>query len=94
VETFADTMRKGGGFEARRSDQSVRWLWQEVSEELLARFRADPWVAERKGAAEGAVAAGRMMPTMAAETLLKGFLDRTRQNCINGNRDEGSGLYG
>lgn len=94
VEAFAETMKKVGDFEAKRSDQSLRWLWQEVSEELLARFRADPWVAERKGAAEQAVAAGRMMPAMAAETLLKGFLDRTRQNCINGVREAESGLFG
>ncbi len=93
VETFAETMRKVGDFEAKRGDQSLRWLWQEVSEELLSRFRADPWVAERKGAAEQAVAAGRMMPAMAAENLLKGFLDRTRQNCINGGRDAESGLF-
>jgi hypothetical protein len=29
-----------------------------------------------------------MMPSLAAEDLLKGFLDRTRQTCINVGRDE------
>ncbi len=94
VQIFADTMKKAGAFAARRGDQSLRWLWQEVSEELLARFRADPYVTERRGALEQAVAAGRMTPAMAAEDLLKGFLDRTRQNCINGEREAESELFG
>jgi LAO/AO transport system kinase len=93
VEAFADTMKKAGSFEAKRSDQALRWLWQEVSEELLARFRADPYVTERRAALEQAVAAGRMMPASAAENLLKGFLDRSAQNCINGGRDAESGLF-
>ncbi|HMA52328.1 MAG TPA: methylmalonyl Co-A mutase-associated GTPase MeaB, partial [Magnetospirillaceae bacterium] len=94
VRIFADTMKKVGAFEAKRSDQSLRWLWQEVSEELLTRFRADPYVTERSAALEQAVQAGRMTPAMAAENLLKGFLDRTRQNCINGEREAGSELFG
>jgi LAO/AO transport system kinase len=93
VEAFAEAMKKTGEFEARRSDQALRWLWQEVSEELLGRFRADPWVAERRGALEQAVAAGRMMPASAAENLLKGFLDRSRQNCINGEQEAESELF-
>jgi len=93
VESFADVMKKAGRFDARRSDQALRWLWQEVSEELLAKFRADPYVSEHRGALERAVAAGRMMPASAAEHLLKGFLDRTRLNCINGDREVESGLF-
>ena len=94
VTAFAEAMKKTGEFEAKRSDQALHWLWQEVSEELLARFRADPWVAERKSAAELAVATGRVMPAVAAENLLKGFLDRTRQNCINGEQEAESELFG
>jgi len=87
VAGFTGVMKTSGAFEARRSDQALRWLWQEVSEDLLTRFRADPWVAGRWPDLEAAVASGRMMPATAAENLLKGFLDRTRQNCINGGRD-------
>ena len=87
VEAYAATMKKNGAFEARRSEQALHWLWQEVSEDLLTRFRADPWVAERQGALEAAVASGKMMPSLAAEDLLKGFLDRTQQTCINVGRD-------
>jgi LAO/AO transport system kinase len=86
VERFAAIMKQAGEFEAKRSGQALRWLWQEVSDELLARFRADPYVAGQRGALEQAVAAGRLMPIKAAESLLKGFLDRTRQTCLNGER--------
>lgn len=94
VEAFVAAMGETGDFTAKRSEQALRWLWQEVSEELLSRFRADPWVAERRDALERAVATGAMMPATAAESLLKGFLDRTRQNCINGGREAESELFG
>ena len=87
VAAFAGAMRKAGRFEARRSGQSLRWLWQEVSEELLVRFRADGWVAEQRAGLERAVARGEMMPAAAAAELLKGFLDRTRRNCVNIRQD-------
>ena len=94
VTAFTGAMKQNGAFETKRSDQALRWLWQEVSEELLTRFRADPWVAERRPALEAAVASGRMMPATASENLLKGFLDRTRQNCINGDRNGEGELFG
>ncbi len=94
VKLFAETMKREGAFETKRSAQSLGWLWQEISEELLTRFRAEPYVTERRGALEQAVEAGRMTPAMAAENLLKGFLDRTRQNCINVERDAESELFG
>lgn len=87
VEAYVAAMKKNGAFEARRSEQALRWLWQEVSEDLLTRFRADPWVAEKREALEALVASGKMMPSLAAESLLKGFLDRTQQTCINVERD-------
>lgn len=87
VGSYIGAMKHNGAFEDRRSQQALRWLWQEVSEDLLARFRADPWVAERRDALEAEVASGKVMPALAAERLLKGFLDRTRQNCINVGRD-------
>lgn len=92
VSAFAEVMRKTGRFEAKRGDQALRWLWQEVSDELLARFRADPWVAGKRADLEEAVTRGEIMPASAAAELLKGFLDRTRQNCVNVRRDAESEL--
>jgi LAO/AO transport system kinase len=94
VEAFVAAMKGSGDFAAKRGDQALRWLWQEVSDELLSRFRADPWVAERRDALERAVATGIMMPAAAADNLLKGFLDRTRQTCVNGGRESESELFG
>ena len=87
VDAYAQATRNSGRFEAKRSDQALRWLWQEVSEELLTRFRADSWVAEKRADLERAVGRGDMMPASAATELLKGFLDRTSQNCVNIQRD-------
>lgn len=87
VKAYVAAMKINHSFDRRRGEQALRWLWQEVSDDLLTRFRADPWVAERRGALEEAVASGSMMPSRAAEDLLKGFLDRTRQTCINVERD-------
>ena len=94
VESFVEQMRQGSRFEAKRSEQALHWLWQEVSAELLARFRADAYVVEQRGALEQEVAAGRLMPAVAAESLLKGFLDRTRQNCINVDQAAESEFFG
>ena len=94
VEAYVGVLKKNGAFEARRSDQALRWLWQEVSEDLLARFHADPWVAEQRRGLEAAVTSGSVTPAMAADSLLKGFLDRTRQNCINVGRDGEGELNG
>ena len=92
VSAFAEAMKRTGRFDAKRGDQSLRWLWQEVSDELLTRFRADPWVVEQRADLEAAVARGGMMPATAATELLKGFLDRTGQNCVNIQRDAESEL--
>ena len=87
VAAFTEAMKKAGRFDTKRGDQALRWLWQEVSDELLTRFRADPWVAEKRIDLEEAVARGEIMPARAATELLKGFLDRAQQNCVNVRRD-------
>jgi LAO/AO transport system kinase len=75
---FCALMQRNGTFEQRRSAQALRWMWHEVSEELLERLRDDPQVIAARDAIERAVVAGRMLPAAAAASLLKGFLDRTR----------------
>jgi LAO/AO transport system kinase len=94
VEDYIAVLKRDGSFGAKRSRQALGWLWQEVSEDLLARFHADGWVAEQRAGLEAAVASGKMTPAMAAENLLKGFLDRTQQNCVNVARDEEGELLG
>ena len=65
---------EAGGLDARRSLQAKRWLWSEVEEHLLSRFRADPAVAGLIADLEGEVAQNRITPSGAAEQLLATFV--------------------
>ena len=94
IGDYVGARKSNGSFDAKRSQQALRWLWQEVSEDLLTRFHADAWVAGQRDALEAAVALGTITPAKAAESLLKGFLDRTQQNCVNVARDGIGEFYG
>jgi len=58
---------------ARRAAQARQWLWQEMSESLLAAFKEHPEVRRRLDALEAEVRAGRVPPTVAAQQLLQLF---------------------
>lgn len=62
-----------GAIAARRAGQAKAWMWSEVSEGLMAAFRAHPGVAGQIEALEAEVAAGTITPTTAAERLLASF---------------------
>jgi GTPase len=70
VERLEAHLREGGALDRLRSDQAVAWMWDEVREQLLDAFRADPEVAARWGDVEAAVRAGRRSPTTGARNLL------------------------
>lgn len=76
IGQFCRQQQENGGWQARRSQQALGWLWQEVSEELLDRLKRDPKTSAARGQVEAEVSAGRMRPGAAAALLLKGFLDR------------------
>lgn len=78
AQEFCARRRRSGAFAARRAEQALGWLWQEVADELLDRLRRDPDLAAARVELEEAVAAGRLLPGAAADRLLKGFLDRQR----------------
>ncbi len=61
------------GLAERRAAQAKAWLWSEIDDTLLARFRNHPAVAEALPAAERAVMAGEITPGLAAERLLQAF---------------------
>jgi LAO/AO transport system kinase len=63
-----------GAWTRRRAEQALRWMWQDVSDELLARLRRHPGVARERARLEVEVAAGRLLPATAAAALLKDFL--------------------
>lgn len=76
VERYRSALSATGEIARRRATQARAWLWTELSESLLAALKAHPGVAERLPVLEEAVAAGRITPSAAAETLLQVYLGR------------------
>jgi len=67
-------MWAAGDLAIRRAGQARAWMWSEVSETVLATFRAHPDVARLLPDLEAAVMAGRITPAAAARRLLQAFL--------------------
>ena len=62
-------MTASGELAARRREQQVKWMWSMLEERLTARLRSDPSVRGKVKAAEIAVAAGKLAPTLAVEEI-------------------------
>lgn len=73
VTRFIATVEASGELVDARAHQATAWLWSEISDTLIDRFRADPVVAEQLHEAEAAVASGLRTPTRAARQLLDLF---------------------
>jgi LAO/AO transport system kinase len=58
-----------GEFQANRADQARAWLRSEVAENLLGLLDADPALAARLRELDAAVAAGQVLPRVAADEL-------------------------
>jgi LAO/AO transport system kinase len=52
-----------------RRAQQVKWMWTLLEERLTARLRSDPAIRAKVRAAESAVAAGKLAPTLAVEEI-------------------------
>ncbi|CAO3353388.1 methylmalonyl Co-A mutase-associated GTPase MeaB [Azospirillum melinis] len=66
-----------GARATRRAEQARAWLWSEIRETLIDRFRAHPAVRADLARLEAEVTAGTTIPAAAAHTLLGRFLNRT-----------------
>ncbi len=64
-----EKMTASGELAARRREQQVKWMWSMLEERLTARLRSDPAVRGKLKAAETAVAAGKLAPTLAVEEI-------------------------
>jgi len=73
VTRFIASVGASGELVDARAHQATAWLWSEISDTLIDRFRADPVVAELLHEAEAAVASGLRTPTRAARQLLDRF---------------------
>ncbi|CAO3401575.1 methylmalonyl Co-A mutase-associated GTPase MeaB [Azospirillum palustre] len=84
IDTIWDTIGEhkvlteaNGARDTRRAEQARAWLWSEIRETLIDRFRAHPAVRADLARLEAEVTAGTTIPAAAAHTLLGRFLDRT-----------------
>ena len=69
VLAHKEKMTASGELVARRREQQVKWMWSMLEERLTARLRSDPAVRGKLKAAEAAVAAGKLTPTLAVEEI-------------------------
>ena len=67
-------MEGSGARAAKRAAQAGAWMWSEIRDGLLRRFRGHPGVETALDALEAEVRAGRTTPTAAARRLIQLFL--------------------
>ena len=73
VTLFRSTVNDNGELLEARSAQAIAWLWSEIGDTLLERFRADARVATLLPNIESSVSSGRITPAKAALELLQAF---------------------
>jgi LAO/AO transport system kinase len=73
VQAFRKATAKSGEFDTRRREQAKNWLWQEVSDGLLDRLKADPDLADRLARLEAKVTQRKASPAAAARSLRSSF---------------------
>ncbi len=76
IERFTDALRSSGELDGARSQQALAWLWSEIGDTLLERFRDDERVSGSVASIEAQVASGELSPTRAARSLLDLFSRR------------------
>ncbi|NIA71823.1 methylmalonyl Co-A mutase-associated GTPase MeaB [Pelagibius litoralis] len=70
VQAHRRVMEASGARAARRAAQAGAWMWSEIRDGLLRRFKAHPRVAGELDSLEAEVRAGRTTPTAAARRLI------------------------
>ena len=73
VTTFRAAVTADGELREARSAQATAWLWSEIGDTLIDRFRSDATVASLLPNVESSVASGKITPAKAALLLLEAF---------------------
>lgn len=68
--TFEQRMVDSGELQGNRARQATSWMWSEIGEGLMDRFKADKAVADRLPSLKKQVADGQITPSAAAAELL------------------------
>jgi LAO/AO transport system kinase len=74
IDRFRETFGPGGAIADKRARQAQAWMWNEIGETLMARFKAHPDVAEQLTDLGAKVRAGLLTPAAAARALMAAFL--------------------
>jgi LAO/AO transport system kinase len=73
IGKFVDLARQSGAFDRRRAGQARDWLWGDIGDSLLERFRNDDRVRAELDRAEAMVVTGQAVPTKLSQELLARF---------------------
>ena len=73
VEEHRATLSESGELEARRREQTVRWMWSMIEERLMTSLREHDAVRAMLPAMEGALRGGELTATRAARDILDAF---------------------
>jgi LAO/AO transport system kinase len=74
LQKYRSGMTEYGAIDAQRAEQSQNWLWDELKERIIDRFRSDPIVAESLVDIEKQVSAGAIPPGIAADLLISRWI--------------------
>ena len=76
IERFFQMLGDSNAIAMRRAGQSIDWMWTEVDAMLGAALRSDPEIVSSIPQLEQKVRSGAMPATVAARTLVSGFMKR------------------
>jgi GTPase len=74
IERYRTARTTDGELAAQRREQAASWMWSELDDSLMSRFKEHEAVARRLPTLEAEVKSGKIDPTDAAEQLLALFL--------------------
>ncbi len=76
IGQYREAREAEGELVEQRREQAVSWMWSELGDSLMSRFRAHEGVSARLQTMEEEVRSARIAPAAAAEELLKVFLGK------------------
>jgi LAO/AO transport system kinase len=74
VARFRAAFGPSGAISDKRARQAQAWMWNEIGETLMARFKAHPEVSGQLTVLGDEVRAGVLTPAAAARALMAAFL--------------------
>ena len=89
VGAFGAEAQASGAFAERRADQAATWMWDEITETVMARFKADAAVRRRVEALESDVRAGTMSASGAARAILADTAEKVMAGTVRGGARKG-----